>query len=156
MRDELIQQIDDVVVVDQGVGERHERRADPLLTLGLGHHDHPPVRMPGIGYVISSVNTSRRSITSPPTGPGTAAQDVGSCPGCPLACQALPGPCAACGFSRVVAGQESCFVLGCPVVLGAVVTQLVTRSHRLTYLAGAPTVFASRSARCQVALRGWA
>ena len=64
MGDELVEQVDDVVVVDQGVGERHERLTDPLFTLGLDHHGPPPDRMPASVYVISSVNTSRRSTTS--------------------------------------------------------------------------------------------
>ena len=33
--DELVEQVDDVVVVDQGVGERDEGPADGLLTIGL-------------------------------------------------------------------------------------------------------------------------
>jgi hypothetical protein len=34
--DQPVQQVDDVVVVDQGVGQRDERPADPLLTTALG------------------------------------------------------------------------------------------------------------------------
>ena len=37
--DELVEQVDDVVVVDQGVGERDERPADGLFTIGLAHDD---------------------------------------------------------------------------------------------------------------------
>jgi hypothetical protein len=37
--DEVVEQVDDVVVVDQGVGERHEGPADGLFTIGLAHHN---------------------------------------------------------------------------------------------------------------------
>jgi hypothetical protein len=35
--DEPVEHVDDVVVVDQGVGERDEGPADGLLTIGLAH-----------------------------------------------------------------------------------------------------------------------
>jgi hypothetical protein len=35
--DELVEKVDDVVVVDQGVGERDEGPADGLFTIGLAH-----------------------------------------------------------------------------------------------------------------------
>ena len=37
MRDQLIEQVDDVVVVDQGVGQRDERAADGFLAVGPPH-----------------------------------------------------------------------------------------------------------------------
>jgi hypothetical protein len=42
--DELVEQVDDVVVVDQGVGERDEGPADGPLTGGLAHDTTPSLR----------------------------------------------------------------------------------------------------------------
>jgi hypothetical protein len=38
--DELVEHVDDVVVVDQGVGERDECAADGLFTIGLAHDNN--------------------------------------------------------------------------------------------------------------------
>ena len=51
MGDKVVEQVDDVVVVDKGVGERHEGPADGLFTIGLAHDNSFPGCRIGLGHV---------------------------------------------------------------------------------------------------------